>query len=227
MLQGGNSYDDVYRGFRWDVPARFNMGVVACDRHADGSGRLALIYQAPDGRVERFTFDDLKRLSNRCANALAGFGVRAGDRVGVLLPQRPETAIAHLAIYKLGAIAVPLFVQFGLDALEHRLADSGAKVLITDGENLAKIPPGLPDLATILIVEGEALNPAVGCLINQRQPAGAVGMPVAGDDAHVEPRRHVPPEAAIDVVIAVAVLEHCRTSSPGRSEARRPRRGAD
>jgi len=95
VLQRGNSYDEIYRGFRWDVPARLNMGVVACDRHADGTRRLALIYQAPDGRVERFTFDDLKRLSNRCANALAGFSVRAGDRVGVLLPQRPETVIAQ------------------------------------------------------------------------------------------------------------------------------------
>src|SRR5207302_3014810 len=126
-----------------------------CDRHADGSGRLALIYEAPGGTVERFTFDDLRRLSNRCANALVGLGIKPGDRVGVLLPQRPETAIAHLAIYKLGAIAVPLFVQFGPDALEHRLADSGARALITDGENLAKIPPTLPDLATILTVEGD------------------------------------------------------------------------
>src|SRR5437763_1005680 len=86
VLQRGNSYDGVYRGFRWDVPARFNIGVAACDRHADGTGRLALIYEAPDGRVERFTFDDLKRLSHRCANALAGFGVKAGDLPGVLLP---------------------------------------------------------------------------------------------------------------------------------------------
>ena len=71
------------------------------------------------------------------------------------MPQRPETAIAHLAVYKLGAVAVPLFVQFGPDALEHRLADSGAGALITDGENLAKIPASLPDLATILVVEGD------------------------------------------------------------------------
>jgi acetyl-CoA synthetase len=156
VLHRGNSYDEVYRGFRWELPERFNIGVAVCDRHADGTGRLALIYEAPDGSVERFTFDDLKRLSNRCANALAGFGVTAGDRVGVLLPQRPETAIAHLAIYKLGAVAVPLFVQFGPDAIEHRLADSGAKALITDGENLSKIPTGLPDLATILIVEGDS-----------------------------------------------------------------------
>jgi acetyl-CoA synthetase len=156
VLHRGNSYDEIYRGFRWELPERFNIGVAACDRHTDGTGRLALIYEAPDGAVERFTFDDLKRLSNRCANALAGFGVMAGDRVGVLLPQRPETAIAHLAIYKLGAVAVPLFVQFGPDAIEHRLADSGAKALITDGENLSKIPPGLPDLATTLIAEGDS-----------------------------------------------------------------------
>ena len=156
MLQRGHSYDEVYGGFRWELPARFNIGVAACDRHADGTGRLALVYEAPDGTVERFSFDDLKALSNCCANALAGLGIKRHDRVGVLLPQRPETAIAHLAIYKLGAVAVPLFVQFGPDALEHRLADSGAKALITDGENLAKIPPGLPDLASILIVDGDS-----------------------------------------------------------------------
>src|SRR3984957_17961771 len=125
----------------------------ACLHHADGSGRLALIYEAPDGAVERFSFDDLDRLSNRCANALAAFGIERGDRVGLWLPQRPETAIAHLAIYKMGAVAVPLFVQFGPDALEHRLADSGAKALVTDAENLAKIPAALPELKTVLLVD--------------------------------------------------------------------------
>jgi acetyl-CoA synthetase len=155
VLERGDSYDEVYGGFRWVLPERFNIGVACCDRHATGAGRLALVYEAPDGTVERFSFDDLKLLSNRCANALRELGIRAGDRVGVLLPQRPETAIAHLAIYKLGAVAVPLFVQFGPDALEHRLADSGARALITDGDNLAKVPRGLPDLATILVVDGD------------------------------------------------------------------------
>jgi acetyl-CoA synthetase len=152
VLQRGRSYDEVYRGFRWEVPARFNIGAACVDRHAD-SGRLALIYEAPDGAVERFSFDDLRRLSNRCANALSGLDIARGDRVAVLLPQRPETAIAHLAIYKLGAVAVPLFVQFGPDALEHRLADSGAKALITDAENLANVPAILPDLKTTLLVD--------------------------------------------------------------------------
>jgi acetyl-CoA synthetase len=155
VIQRGESYEEVYRGFRWELPERLNIGVAACDRHADGSGRLALVYEAPDGKVERFSYDALKRLSNRCANALAAMGVGPGDRVGVLLPQCPETAIAHLAIYKLGAVALPLFTQFGPDALEHRLGDSGARALITDGENLAKVPKDLADLATILVVEGD------------------------------------------------------------------------
>ena len=156
MIQRGESYDDVYDGFRWELPEWFNIGVAACDRHADGSGRLALVYEAPDGEVERFSYDELKRLSNRCANALAAMGVGPGDRVGVLLPQRPETAIAHIAIYKLGAVALPLFTQFGPDALEHRLADSAARALITDGENLAKVPDGLSELAHILVVDGDS-----------------------------------------------------------------------
>ena len=156
VIERGESYDDVYGGFRWELPEWFNIGVAACDRHADGSGRLALVYEAPDGTLQRFSYDDLKRLSNRCANALAAMGVAPGDRVGVLLPQRPETAIAHIAIYKLGAVALPLFTQFGPDALEHRLGDSAARALITDGENLAKVPDCLADLATILVVDGES-----------------------------------------------------------------------
>ena len=182
MLQRSGSYDEVVAGFRWALPERFNIGVAACDRHADGTGRPALIYEAPDGTVERFSFDDLKRLSNRCANALLGLGIRAGDRVGVLLPQRPEAAIAHLAIYKLGAVAVPLFVQFGPDALEHRLADSGARALITDGENLAKVPAGLPDLATILVVDGDSGGHPLFWPTLERARADFVPVDTANDD---------------------------------------------
>jgi len=156
VIERGGDYDTIYGCFRWKLPERFNIGVAACDRLADCSGRLALVYEAPDGSIERFSYDDLKRLSNRCANALAALGVGPGERVGVLLPQRPETAIAHLAIYKLGAVALPLFTQFGPDALEHRLGDSAARALITDSENLAKVPDGLAELATILVVDGDS-----------------------------------------------------------------------
>ncbi|WNJ91839.1 acyl-CoA synthetase [Bosea sp. 685] len=155
MLMRAASYRVTFEAFRWDIPERFNIGVACCDRHADGSGKPALIYEDETAGVATLSFDELKRSSNRLANMLHGHGVGAGERVGILLPQRPETAMAHLAIYKMGAIALPLFTQFGPDALEHRLQHSGAAVLITDAENIGKIETiraALPDLKRIFVI---------------------------------------------------------------------------
>src|SRR6516225_712597 len=156
MLTRGRDYAETCAQFRWAVPDAFNIAVACCDRHATGDGRRALIYEDTAGAMSELSFDALKGLTNRFANALTAARIGRGERVGILLPQRPETAIAHLAIYKLGAVALPLFTQFGPDALEHRLGDSGARVLITDGENLAKVPDGLAELATILVVDGDS-----------------------------------------------------------------------
>ncbi len=156
MLQRHATYRETVERFRWAIPERFNIGVACCDRHADGTGRPALLYDEAAGLVT-LSFDDLKRASNRIANLLRGHGIAAGDRVGILLPQRPETAMAHLAVYKMGAIALPLFIQFGPEALEHRLQHSGAAALITDAENLPKIEAirrALPDLRLIILADG-------------------------------------------------------------------------
>ncbi len=157
MLIKAESYEALSQGFRWDIPARYNIGVDACDKWASDTARLALIHKRRHGRVERYTFNDIKRLSNRLANALRHHGLEVGDRIGVLLPQAPETAVAHVAAYKLGAIAVPLFALFGPEALEYRLSDSGAKALITNADGLAKIAEirgGLPGLDLILSIDG-------------------------------------------------------------------------
>lgn len=157
MLPKAGSYEEISRQFRWQLPEKYNIGVDACDKWADGSGRLALIHKRGDGEVERYSFDDLKRLSNRCANMLAAHGVGRGDRVAVLLPQAPETAVTHLAAYKLGAIAVPLFSLFGEEALEFRLANSGAKALVTDRAGVAKLAvlrDRLPALERLFCIEG-------------------------------------------------------------------------
>ena len=74
----------------------------------------------------------LRDTSNRLANALRAHGIGRGDRVSILLPQSPEVAAIHIAIYKLGAVALPLAVLFGVDALSYRLENSGAKALITN-----------------------------------------------------------------------------------------------
>jgi acetyl-CoA synthetase len=157
MPIAGKTYDEVRRRFRWQIPARYNIGVDVCDKWADDPARTALIHVREGGEVDRYSFRDLKRLSNALANALAAHGATRGNRIGILLPQAPETAVAHIAAYKLGAIAVPLFTLFGAEALEYRLADSGAKVLITDtgGLNkLAEIRTRLPALELVLSIDG-------------------------------------------------------------------------
>ena len=157
MLERASSYEDLRANFRWRVPARYNIGVDVCDKWADDEAKLALIYLRRDGVVERYSFLDLKRLSNRLANALSASGIGRGDRIAVLLPQAPECAIAHIACYKMGAIALPLFVLFGPDALAYRLSDACAKALITDREGLAKIAEirdQLPNLELVLSIDG-------------------------------------------------------------------------
>jgi acetyl-CoA synthetase len=159
MLARQADYERLFAEFRWAVPPAFNIAMAACDRHADGTGRLALVYEDAAGQVSRYSFDDLARLSSRLANVLASLGVVRGDRVGILLPQRPETVLAHLAVYRMGAIAVPLFTQFGPDALEYRLANAQVKVLVTDADDVAKVrevDDRLPDLTRVLVVDGDA-----------------------------------------------------------------------
>jgi len=154
----GQTYDSLTANFAWRIPARYNIGVDVCDKWADGSGRLALIYEDADGRGTRYTFDQLKTLSDRFANALLASGAQRGDRVGIFLSQSIETAIAHLAAYKAGLVAVPLFALFGVDAIEHRLGDSGAVALITDRAGVAKIDEiraALPELRDVFSVDAD------------------------------------------------------------------------
>ena len=159
MLKKKSTYEDVYRSFSWSIPEFYNIGVDVCDKWADERYRLALIYEDESGRTEKFTFWDIKGLSNRLANALRAHGISPGDRVGILLPQCPETAVTHVAAYKLGAVAIPLFTLFGPDALEYRLANSGAKAIVTDSANVDKlleIRGRLPDLKLIFVSGGKA-----------------------------------------------------------------------
>ena len=92
-----------------------------------------------DGREDAISYGALREISNRLANVLRAQGVARGDRVAILMPQAPEVAAAHIAIYKLGAVALPIAVLFGPDALSYRLQNSGAKALLTNAQGLAKL----------------------------------------------------------------------------------------
>ena len=155
MLTEASNYDDLYRGFRWDIPARFNMATACCDRHADGSARLALIYVDEDGGSSRTSFDEFSDFSRRFANVLKADGLMRGDRVAVFLSQSLELPIAHLAAFRSGLVSIPLFALFGEDALEFRLSNSGARAVVTDAtgwEKLAMIRHRLPELRHVYVI---------------------------------------------------------------------------
>jgi len=160
VLSPTRDYDALYRNFRWELPASYNIGVEVCDRWAAAEpDRLALIHIASDGRSENISYGWLRDTSNRLANALAAHGVARGDRVAILLPQAPEVAAVHVAIYKLGAVALPLASLFGVDALTYRLQNAGVKALLCNAAGLAKlaaIRAELPALRLIVSLDGAA-----------------------------------------------------------------------
>lgn len=161
MLGEARDYDTLTRTFRWAVPTRYNIGVDVCDRWAAADPeRPAILEVDASGAVEAWTYGRLREASNRLASALAARGVGRGDRVAILLPQSAAVPVAHIAVYKLGAIAVPLAMMFGIDALGYRLADAGAKALITLGAGVEKIAElDLPDLACVLSLDGPRSGP--------------------------------------------------------------------
>jgi len=150
-------YAEIHRAFRWDVPAHYNIAEACAGRWAADRGRVALHWEDEDGATAEYTFHDLDARARRCANALAQLGVARGDKVALVLPQRPETVIAHLAVQRLGAVAVPLSFLFGPEALEYRLVDSGAKVVVVDPQSLANaaaVRERCPALAHVVGVAG-------------------------------------------------------------------------
>jgi len=158
MLGPSADYQSLRAHFRWIVPPRFNMGVAICDDWARREpSRPALIEWTPKGLVIH-SYEDIRQASNRLAHALRAQGIGPGERVALLLPQSPETLIAHLAIYKIGAIALPLAALFGRDALEYRLTNSGAAAVVTDARGLSKLREiggaNLPDLRLVWSSDG-------------------------------------------------------------------------
>ena len=160
MLPDASNFDELTRRFRWQIPPQYNIGVDCCDRWAEREpDRLAILHVHADGREDRMSFGWLRETSNRLANVLRANGVARGDRVAVYLPQAPEVAACHIAICKLGAIALPIAVLFGPDALSYRLQNSGSKALITNAAGaarLAEIRHETPDVACVLSIDGAA-----------------------------------------------------------------------
>lgn len=150
-------YHEIYSAFKWDVPRQYNIAHACCGRWAAERGRLALRWEDESGATSAHTFWDIQQEANRLSNALHALGVGPGDRVAVILAQRPETAIAYVAILQIGAIALPLSHLFGPDALEQRLQDAAASIAIVESCALSALLAArarLPHLRTVIGVAG-------------------------------------------------------------------------
>jgi acetyl-CoA synthetase len=158
MTDAEDRYEQIYREFRWHVPAGFNIAEVCCARWArETPDAVAIVHEREDGTVSRHRYRELQREANRLAHALRRLGVARGDRVAIVMPQRFETAVAHIALYQLGAVAMPLSMLFGPDALEYRLQHSEARLAIVDESSIANLRTAraaCPGLQAVIAVGG-------------------------------------------------------------------------
>lgn len=137
-----DAWAELHGRFRWRVPARFNIAAACCGRWARDPAtaqRVAVAWEHEDGRAGSVTYAQLQADADRLSHALVRLGVRRGDRVAIVMPQRPETAVANMAVQQLGAVAMPLSMLFGPEALAYRLQDSGCRVAIVDESAIAAL----------------------------------------------------------------------------------------
>ncbi|MCW5621586.1 MAG: AMP-binding protein [Burkholderiales bacterium] len=187
-MRDAPDYETLVRGFRWNVPETFNIAWACCGRHALQRDKFALYFEDEDGTRGAYSFWDVQVRANRLSNALRALGIEAGERVALILPQRPETAIAYMAIFQMGAIAVPLSHLFGPDALEHRLRDAGVAAAIVDAQSLPRlwaIRERLPGLRRVVGVAGarEAGVEAWDDLLERASPRFEAAATAANDPA--------------------------------------------
>ncbi len=183
----------MVRDFRWHVPLHFNVAEVCSRRWAetdDAMQRIAVHAHLAGGSGQSHSYSELQQAANQLSNALADLGVARGDRVAIVLPQRFETAVAYIAILQLGAVALPLSMLFGPEALEHRLTDSGAVAALCDDgaiDHLLAVRTHCPQLGHIIGVGGIAAarsDLALHELLAQ-QPGAFDLVPTLADDAAV------------------------------------------
>jgi acetyl-CoA synthetase len=156
MAETARSYAEAHAGFRLEDEeaklkgslAGLNACVECCDRWA-GSDAVALDWEDQHGRRATVTFAELRDRAARFANLLKAHGVGPGDVVACMLPRIPDLLTVALGTWRAGAVYQPLFTAFGPKAIEHRLATSGAKLVVTDPANRGKLDeaPNAPRVA--------------------------------------------------------------------------------
>jgi len=153
-VHGASSFAEACARHRWQISPDYNVTIDCLERSHHRADQVCLYYEDDEGRSARYTFDEMRRATNRFANALRALGIGRGDVVAVHLPQRPETAIAHMALYRIGAIALPISRLFGPDAIRYRLENSSAKAILLEPDSAHKLE-GMHDFCHTIFVGGK------------------------------------------------------------------------
>ena len=155
---GEIDYKKEWSNWRWDIPNEYNIGYDVVDKHAktDKKNKIALYWENAEGETDKFTFLDMKHLTNRFGNALKNLGFKKGDRFLIRLPNLPEFQISFLGGTKIGAVPIPSSVMFRAHEIEYRINDSSSKAVITTQkyvDEVNKIKDKCPTLKNIIIVD--------------------------------------------------------------------------
>jgi acetyl-CoA synthetase len=182
-----DQYSELYTSYQWFVPTQFNIAQACLHRWAENrveGRRIAVFHEDEEGRREVWTYSRLSESANRLANGLVRMGVKPGDRVAVVMGQRPETVASYMAIFSVGGIALPLSSLFGADGLAVRLRDAEARVAIVDastGPELLRAQGECPGLTQVIALDfqHEAIIPWRSLLA--RQPSEFKPVPTRSD----------------------------------------------
>jgi acetyl-CoA synthetase len=166
-------YEEEYAKFTWDISRNelgykdgdvINIGEYCTDRicRMGKADKLALIWEGHSGEEKRYTFNDMRQLTNSIASFLQKLGIQPGERVCLFMDKVPELYFGFLGVLKMGAIVQPLFSAFGSESLLTRLDNAKTRAIFTQKKHLPKvrnITKDLPELKYIIVVDDDGSKP--------------------------------------------------------------------
>ncbi len=191
----GDLYPHMHARFQWQLPDQISLAELCCGRWArETPEAIAILSDSDTGCRAHYSYAQLQRAAHRLSNALQRLGVKVGDRVALVMPQRFETAVAHIALNQLGAVAMPLSMLFGPEAMAYRLQDSGACLAIVEAGALAtlrEVRAECTALTHLLVVGGASLQDGT------REGESDWMAALQAEDARFQPRLHAADDPAI------------------------------
>jgi benzoate-CoA ligase family protein len=159
---GEFNYEKHYKNWKWNIPEEYNIGYDCVDKHTETEkkNKIALYWENADGDSDKFTYNEMKRLTNKFGNALKDLGFKKGDRFLIRLPNLPQFQISFLGGVKIGAIPIPSSTMFRAHEIEYRVNDSGSKAVITTEKFVKEVEEIKHSCETLdqIIIVGDAYD---------------------------------------------------------------------